>query len=273
MMETRIVFWNVGKSDLRKPLCQIVANKDVDIIVLCEPAGDAQSVLEALKNDVAPDFVHASGGNEARFQCFCRRSELDLGEVHDGMRVSVRRMRLKTGDALLALVHGVDIRNYDEGNRQAAATTIANEIRFARSQQGIDRVAIIGDFNLNPFDRAMNTAVAYNALMTKECASRETRGFMGKDYDIYYNPMWGLLGDTTPGPPGTYYDLSSQGPYGWNMLDQAIVSSQLAAELNGVEILDEAGTLSLKNRRGRPDRKQASDHFPIVVRLAGENHE
>ena len=83
--------------------------------------------------------------------------------------------------------------------------------------------------------------------------------------------MWSLFGDDSEGPAGTVYDMSSQGPYGWSMLDQVIVHHSIVDEFKSVKIMTHAGDTCLTDAKGRPDSRKASDHLPIVVELRGKD--
>jgi hypothetical protein len=126
---------------------------------------------------------------------------------------------------------------------------------------------------MNPYDRGMNLAAGLNAMMTKECVKQGVRRHLNENYDFFYNPMWSLLGDLTDGPAGTVYDTSNQGPYGWNMLDQVVIHHSIVNMFDSVRILTSAGNYSLKDDNGRPDSKNASDHFPILLTLREEANE
>lgn len=174
---------------------------------------------------------------------------------------------------LLGLVHGVDVRNHDAETRQSFGQSLADEMRFVKSEHENNRLILLGDFNMNPFDRGMNLAMGLNAMMTKNCVTAGQRTFLGKQYDFYYNPMWSLFGDGTDGPAGTIYDTSNQGPYGWSMLDQVLFNHSVVDAFESVSIATHAGDTRLTDARGRPDAAGASDHLPIVVTLKGQHGE
>lgn len=247
---------------------------DAHAIILNECAANSQDVLEELRSKVNKDYgIPALISSESRFQCFCRDKSLDLTEIHKGARTSVRKLNIGSTHALLGLVHGVDIRNNDENVRQSAAQLLADDFRFVGSQQGHSRFILMGDFNMNPFESGMNLAAGLNAMMTRTCVKNGQRTFLGKQYDFYYNPMWGLLGDRSAGPAGTVYDTSNQGPYGWSMLDQVLVSHPLVSHFGDVQIITSAGSVSLIDSNGRPDKAAASDHLPILTVLKGDTNE
>ncbi len=270
---SRIVFWNVKRKDLTDAVCALAKSTAADVIILNENEVSSSDTLLALQRDVSTEFYIPSPASEEKFHCFCKKSELDLSEVHTGFRTSVRKYKIGNQVALLALVHGIDLRNYDAETRQAYAQELVRELDFVREDKHIDKLILLGDFNMNPYDRGMNLAAGLNAMMTRSCAAKETRQHCGRKYDFYYNPMWSLLGDNTKGPAGTIYDTSNQGPYGWSMFDQVVLHHAVIPSFNQVEILTEAGEYSFMDKNGRPDAKNASDHFPIVVEFSGGHHE
>ncbi len=271
----RIVFWNVHRKDLTEFVCAIAESTMADIIVLNENVVKSHETLRVLQEKISKDFYipMVSPSSKERFHCFCRNSTLDMREIYSGFRTSIRKLKLGSHETLLALVHGVDPRNNDAATRQADAQSLASDLSLIKEQQGINKLVVLGDFNMNPYDSGMNQPAALNAMMTRVCIARGSRTHQDKSYDFYYNPMWSLFGDNTPGPSGTVYDRSGQGPYGWSMFDQVLIHHSIVPLFHDVKILDQAGELSLIDARGRPDSKKASDHLPILVSLRGDNDE
>ncbi len=270
---SRIVFWNVNRKDLTDAVCALARSTAADVIVLNENKVSSSEILRTLQRRVSAEFYIPTFISEKRFHCFCRTSQLDVSELHSGLRTSVRKFKLGQQRILLALVHGVDLRNYDAETRQSFVQELIRELDFVREDKKINRLILLGDFNMNPYDRPMNLAAGLNAMMTRACAAKASRRHLEKDYDFYYNPMWSLLGDNTKGPAGTVYDTSNQGPYGWSMFDQVILHHSVIPFFQNVEIITEAGEYSLMDKNGHPDTKNASDHFPISVDFNGGQHE
>jgi endonuclease/exonuclease/phosphatase (EEP) superfamily protein YafD len=270
---SRIIFWNVKKKDLTDFVCALAKSTMADVIVLNENLVGSGETLDALKQNVSSDFYIPPSASEKRFHCFCRNPALDMSEVHSGERSSVRNFRIGSHRALLVLVHGVDVRNYDAETRQSFAQSLASDISLVKDQQKTNRLVILGDFNMNPYESGMTLAAGFNAMMTKSCVTRGVRKHISREYEFYYNPMWSLFGDNTVGPAGTVHNLSPQGPYGWSMFDQVLINHSIVEMFHDVEIVTQAGVLSLMDSHGRPDSNNASDHFPILVNLRGESYE
>lgn len=263
----RILFWNLNRKDLRQPVCKVVAEMSVDVVVLLENSVEPSSVLETLKTEISRDFFQPRAV-VGRFQLFSRNPEFDLHEIHGDNRISLRRLTREGNPLTLGLVHIVDKRNTDVANQAAQVQLLAERIRQIECREKHQRTILIGDFNMNPFDSAMTNGTGLNAMMTQDCVKRGRRKVQDHEYPFFYNPMWNCFGDRTPGPPGTYYHTGSMhGTYGWNLPDQVLIRPDALDSFDKVEILEKAGDVSLGTQRRRPRKSDFSDHFPIVLEL------
>jgi len=260
-----VVFWNVNNKDLTDSVCALASSTGTDALVLNENSVSSGRTLAALQREVSSDFYIPGTRSEERFHCFCRSPRFDMSELHSSRRTSMRKCEIGSVGVLLILVHGLDIRNNDEQIRQQYVHLLARDVSSAKKLHNTNNLVLLGDFNMNPYDRPMNLAAGFNAMMTRKCVTPGYRTFQDERYDFYYNPMWGLFGDKNPGPAGTVYDISNQGPYGWSMIDQVLIHHSIVGLFNDVAIVTEAGTVSLMDENGRPDSKNRSDHFPIRV--------
>jgi hypothetical protein len=142
------------------------------------------------------------------------------------------------------------------------------DIQMFEQREGHSHTIVVGDLNVNPFEAPVASAGGLHGVMDSRVAEREVREIRGRVYPMFYNPMWGFLGDRTPGPPGTYYRSSSESVnYFWNTYDQVLVRPALMTHLSDVRILDSDGTESLLTPHGVPDDVSGSDHLPILFRL------
>lgn len=263
----KILFWNVNRRDLRSLVVEATVAEGADVIVIIENPISSAATLQTLQNRVSSHF-YCPTSIVGRFQLYSREASLDLTETYGGDRVSLRRLTHNGIMLSIGLVHLVDKRNSDQHSQTVEAILLSDEIRRQEQAIGHDRTILIGDFNMNPFEPAMNQAAGLNAMMTLDCVRRESRNSHGKRYPFFYNPMWSFFGDRTPGASGTYYhSKSGHGYFGWNMLDQVLVRPSAASCFSDVKILTMAGDERLHAKSGRPRRQSVSDHFPILVEL------
>lgn len=264
----RILFWNVNKKELSSTISKIADSTNADIIVLCEPNDQSDLTLQALQQEVSEGFISPYSNSTNRFRCFMRSESLDLTELHKGRRSSYIKLNIGgPGNLILGLIHGPDLRNYDSSTRQSFAEKLGEEVRFVIAEKRNNKMILLGDFNMNPYDRAMNLASGYNAMSTRACIHAKKRTHLEDRYDFYYNPMWGMLGDSSAGPAGTVFDTSNQGQYGWSTFDQVLFHHSTLDYYKQVEIISEAGIINLANSKGHPNSNEYSDHFPILISL------
>lgn len=264
----KILFWNVNRKELSSTISKIANSTNADVIVLCEPSNQSDLTLQVLQQEVSKDFISPYSNSIDRFHCFIRSKNLDLTELHKGKRTSYTKLNIGgETNLILGLIHGPDLRNYDSAARQSFAERLGEEARFVISEKRNNKMMLLGDFNMNPYDRAMNLASGYNAMSTKACTHAKKRTHLEDKYDFYYNPMWGILGDSSVGPAGTVFDTSNQGQYGWSTFDQVLFHHAALKYYDQVKIISEAGTINLATSKGHPNSKEYSDHFPILISL------
>lgn len=190
----RVLFWNVHNRDLTDTVCCIAGSVEADVIILVENSVSSSTTLMALQQNVCREFYIPSSITERRFHCFCRNERLDLAELHSAPRSSYRRFRIGDELTLLCCIHGLDMRNYDTYARNSFAQDLANDLRFVSDDKGIGKIAIIGDFNMNPYDSGMNLATGFNAMMTKTCVAKGALSWYAVQVESMGYFLWGCSG-------------------------------------------------------------------------------
>jgi hypothetical protein len=153
-----------------------------------------------------------------------------------------------------------------DSTQALAVKEIVEQFFRFEEEKGHCRSILVGDFNMDPYDPGMTNDLAIPGYMTVELATRPDRRFREKRRRRFYNPMWGLFGDRTPGPAGSFYWRSSvpNNTY-WTLFDQILIRPPLIEKLKEVVILDSDGAHSLLNANGMPNVDYLSDHLPVLA--------
>jgi endonuclease/exonuclease/phosphatase family metal-dependent hydrolase len=186
----------------------------------------------------------------------------------------VWRLRLPARkEILVAIIHFFDRRNHSEYDQHSLSGELARFLRDAEMVAGHGRTVLVGDFNMNPFDKGMIDAKGFGAMMTRAL----TRNLKGDGQDPvlrFYNPMWGRFGDSTVGPPGTFYHRQNAPTnISWHMLDQVLIRPDLirAFREDSLSILTRVPTGDGEIDLIRENRKHwslaVSDHLPILFQM------
>lgn len=264
----RLLFWNVGRLPRAEMVAALCREHDVGILVLAEWDESPNSVLQQLATSSIPMVAAVDASTRPR--CFSRL-EFELREFYADIsgKLALSEFMWNRERFQLATTHLSSLLNMDQRALDSLAKEIADAVRRNEVERKNDRTILIGDLNLNPFDPGVVETTGFHAVMSKRQAMEMSRTVQGRLYPFFYNPMWGGLGDRTPGPPGTfYYRVSAPLSYDWNTFDQVLLRPAVLQLVDEeVAVLDRVNGLSLLNSEGRPDNQVGSDHLPLLVTL------
>jgi len=266
----RFLFWNINGKSLDSVIADLAVSHDIDVLLLAECALPPHKMLQTLNR--GGDLGFRSTFSECeRVAIYTRFSDDFIVPRSESGGFTIRRLRLPARtEILLAAVHLPSKSHWRNASQNAECIELGRHIREEEERAGHRRTVLVGDLNMDPFQEGVVAAPGLGAVMTRQLADREVRTVQGREYPFFYNPMWGLFGDATPGPPGTYYYGSGEHLiYFWNMFDQVLIRPELMASFRNesLRILCENGGTSFLDRRGLPDASRASDHLPIMFEL------
>jgi hypothetical protein len=273
IMTTSFLFWNLARKPLRQCVATLAATHGADVVMLAECEEDPLQVLQALNavcSARAYNFPASYGDRIRIFTTFPKTQLRDDFNDSAMDRLTIRRLRVgRPPGILLAAIHFQDRRNWSREAQALEATVVARHIAEREDRAGHRRTVLVGDLNMNPYEIGVLGTQALNAVMTRHLAARIDRTVAGRSNRCFYNPMWGLLGDRTPGPSGTFFFGASE-PTNcyWHMLDQVLLRPVLMNGLKDLRILDHDGQDSLVTKHGRPRKSSShSDHLPLFFQL------
>jgi hypothetical protein len=267
------LFWNINRKPLQDLLAVLVREYSVDVLILAECEIDDVTLLETLNENQSPKYgIALSYIPDQRIKIFTTLPRDSFRPLRDEGNAAFRLLRPPIGEEIiLVAVHLSSKMHQTDAEQAFNATRLGRSIREVELEIGHARTLVVGDLNMNPFEHGLVAAETFHAVMTKEIALRNSRTVSGEEKMFFYNPMWGLFGDNTPGVSGTYYYGSgNQVNYFWNIFDQILLRPQLLQYFDekSLRILSDVGGKSLLNRRGLPNTSFASDHLPILFQLS-----
>jgi hypothetical protein len=274
-----ILFWNFrcAEADPGVIAARVALYHKVDVLALAESTAHPERLLDRLREgdsrfDRPIDPHH-------RVQFFTRfpAKHLELFRYDD--RLDLRRLRLPgRKEILLGAIHFYDPRNFANPDaRYSRCLSVRQTMRDAERDAGHRRTILMGDFNMNPFDKGMiDPNIGFGAVMNRDLASRLSAG--EDTPPRFYNPLWARLGRRLPEPPGTFYWKNVADPLNtfWHYLDQVLIRPALldAFEDESLRILTSipgpspsGGTIELIHSARKHWVVRISDHLLILFRL------
>ncbi len=268
---TSFLFWNIMRKDLRALIAAAVVERDVDVLMLAESGTSDGDIVAALRESTGREYTALSEAAD-KVRLFSRLSGANwILRQLDPSNARMAIWSAEIGESpgiLLATAHLVSKNNSSETSQALRVAELSKEVSRVEDQVDHRRTVLVGDLNMNPFEDGVTASHALHAVMTRRIAGGRERVVAGGPRRFFYNPMWGLFGDRTPGPAGTFYYGKDDTELFWHMLDQVLLRPALMNALDDLVILDRVGPQSLlRTSTGRPNKTIASDHLPLAFRL------
>ena len=264
------LFWNISRKRLIQELVELCHANEVDILILAEAKQvlSDNEVLQALNSGRDNKYIAPVNASQ-RLSFFFRYPDNSIIPLADEGGIAIRRISPPIGiDILLVALHLPSKLHGSDFDQIFQSVRVSELIRENEEKVKHTRTLVIGDLNMNPFEIGVVGADAFHAVMTQNIARKGNRIVDGKGRQFFYNPMWGRMGDSSDGPPGTYYYSSGRyAKYFWHTFDQVLLRPELLDYFShdNLKVISQIGDKNLLTPNGIS--KSYSDHLPIILTL------
>lgn len=268
-----IAFWNTNRNKtIDDAIIEIVLEKKIDVFIFAEYNNNIDELCSTLNKLSIKQYrpLTMFGGCEKIKGVILRGYRQE--PLLDDSRYMITSISASYFKIIFALIHAESKLNSSDSVRRATYSTLSRDVTRVEQNLNIKNTIIIGDLNANPFEESIIDANSLHALPFKEEAKKLKRKVSGRDYEMFYSPMWKLL-SRSESPYGTYYyNNSDTTNYFWNIFDQVIFRPSIIPAFNeaSLDIIVKTNNRSLLNAQNRPNKK-ISDHLPIFFELKEGN--
>lgn len=265
------LFWNLQKDNsFFDVICEMVKENSIGVAMFAEfPNGEQERLLRELKK-VYPSFRYLQSVVPAKVEVFSTLPASELFTIHDERRFTVKRYISRSLNRTfnLVLCHLISKMNDSEAksNQAEDARYIVKSICDLEEAEGNNLTIVCGDLNMNPFEEGMVGSSCFNAVMDKTIAMNLRRTVNEREFKMFYNPMWGLLGDNGRSiVSGThFFNPHRHVQYFWNMFDQVLIRPEVIPYFSDKYLSILTGTKSMSLlTENHTMRTIYSDHLPI----------
>ncbi len=277
-----ILFWNTDlkkngsdereddrKLNIDKCIEYFINNRECDIVILAEYPYD----LNHLCNKISVSGNSFKVGKKVNEKCrveIMYRSKYPLELLADDRYYFINNIRTASGELAIAGVHLPSKREATLEDQKAVVSYLVNDLQDVKERVDHNRFIITGDFNEDPFEINMISSVGFHSIAIADIVQKKKeRNVYYRENEIFYNPMWNFLGDFNK-PLGTcYYDKGGAVNLYWYIYDQVLLSADILQcfDKDSLEIVTECGGKRLLSEKGLPDRKNYSDHLPVLFHI------
>ena len=244
------LFWNTHGNQIYDQIIALTQEKNTDLIILAECKLDIPLLIGLLNSNRPQQYESSLSEVRTRQLVFIHNSAVNAFRIiEDGLLGSFGVFNTDEGkEVIIAAVHFPSKRDRDDLDFHSFAEEFRKKLENLERVRKHSRSVIVGDFNMNPFEDGMIAAKCLHTVMDCEIAKKRGRIVQGNFYKYLYNPMWGRMGDTSPGPSGTYfYQRSAQRDYFWHTFDQVLIRPDLlpAFPIDKLEVVQSVNATTL----------------------------
>lgn len=270
-----IGFWNIYKKDNSDVIVQIMIENEIDIMCLAEVKSN-QITIDIIKkySAITNKNLYAIKSTKDKVIFLSRldyKIFTDLSAKYNSKRLVSFLIELPTKIKInLIGVHFHSKNNWSDISLAMECVTLSNAIKDIEKFTKTTNTILIGDFNMNPFESGLLSTNGLNTISDKEyLKTNKGRLVDNTHYPFFYNPMWNFFGDKKEAKGTFFYRNSGNISYEWNLFDQVLLRPSLIKHLNhdAIKIITKTSTQKLISKFGRPDKKDYSDHLPIILNL------
>ncbi len=268
-----ILFWNIYKKNLIDILCEIIIEKQIDIIAMAE--------CENLDVKALINHLHVQGYfmkiveiyPENRDIKVLAKDDIKISPKEENKRFSTYQIWYKNDLILLSVLHLNSGLYKEENARNIRAQQISKQIEKIEDKvygENERKGIVIGDFNLQPYSDGIANVFSFNATMSASKAKKLYRKIDNEKCWFYFNPVWKLMGDNTL-VQGSYYnneDAQDKSIY-WYAYDAVLLRPYFIDKFNWnkFQYIFETKKHSLLSGK-TINKKEYSDHLPIVFEIS-----
>ncbi|HDR7977704.1 TPA: hypothetical protein QC443_005833 [Bacillus cereus] len=265
-----IFYWNLKRKDLSGEIKELVSRSPFDILFFSETTQRTRKALDEVLRPMGYTSRTQLSGN-VRVALFEKYQQSEIVMIKEERRFTMIIYNFGGENYMVVGVHLDSPVSYpDEADRYVVAKDVYSIIAFYSEYYKVNNTVVIGDFNMNPFDRGMVSELSFKATHCKQTAQTINKG---KDY--FFNPSWKIfsndLTEAEKKPPGTiHYVPRNKDTYVdyWHVFDQVLISPYMISEYsNSYEVLTEWNKVKLLDASLIPDRTNFSDHLPIIYTI------
>lgn len=308
-MELKFLFWNIGglsawnsagrSVPFEEEIKNIVDANNIDVLILSEGSSIKNKNLSTKLGFVSVPLKQKNG-NKKWIQVFYRagngykishKSEysevidkdenvieaiysgkpIDLTSYFEVNRIQLFEITGSINDTLFACIHFPSKLYHDEATHMGIVPVYKSKIHSLAGKN--NRLFIVGDFNMNPFDLGMVEPVAFYSHHNKQLVDTDKRWHMAAYQPLYYNPCWTLLGDFQSGNPTTpnsrmggtlHYEERKSRKLHWYVIDQVIMRKALIDEFNPsyLQVVEKQEYID-EILKPKQKKQPKLDHLPI----------
>ncbi len=253
-----IVFWNTNTNkNINLIIADIIKNNNCDIFILLEYEDNCEELCRKLEQ-FGNRFKYSKSRANKNI-AIIYKDEIKMEFNLDTDRYCSINVKKVNNEFEFFVVHLPSNLYSDKEVNKYLCNRLMEDVKKTTIP-----VLILGDFNMNPFDKEM---IALNGLFALPDSNYRRKRIYEEEKISLYNPMWKFYGDFKDYPGTYYYDKEQIHCYYWYIYDQVLFTKEInnIFDNESLKIIKETSSYSLV-KNGKINLK-ISDHLPVFFSL------
>ena len=263
---------NKNKSNIDEAIVEMIVEKKCDIVLLAEYKDDLDGLCNILRIQSSETYVPLPNNRGCDHICGLIKKQYECESLLETTRYQILTIKTSSYVLIVGAIHNVSKLSYDDEDQHAILQQIHTDIKYIEEKWKTKNTIIVGDFNVNPFEKSLISADSLFAIPYKEELERKTVVRNGVKYEKFYNPTWKFLSCDAAPYASYYYSNSKLVNYYWNMFDQVVLRAEMIEAFDDDSLTIISRTVShdlLSNQKPYSDKY--SDHLPIFFKIMEGN--
>lgn len=231
MITINFLYWNANNKNIASYIAESCLENNIDVLILAEHKSIDIDYLKRKLLDRELNFKIENIIPNSRI-LLLHKTEFDIRVIKENRYYSVFKLKYCNDEYLIFALHLPSRYAQETSDLNMYTSQIIREFEQIEEERNISNGIVVGDFNMNPFDDGMISALGFNAVMCPDVAQKKSRKVLGQQRKFYYNPMWHVMGNNENKCKGTYYYSTSTKSYYWYTYDQVLLRPELIKRFN-----------------------------------------